>query len=109
MAFALHKSCLAGSACIQCLYITAACHSTLSKFGVQAVNETNAPQLPVLLATKLLPEMEAQHLHLQARHAADAGHLNLIDQIARTDVSSHTQNAEIPLSDMRTLGASKLL
>lgn len=63
----------------------------------KAVNETNAPQLPVLLATKLLPEMEAQHLHLQARHAADAGHLNLIDQIARTDMQASHLNSVIAL------------
>ena len=50
------------------------------------MNESNAPQLPVLLATKLLPAMEAQEATLLARHAADAGHLHLADQLARVEV-----------------------
>ena len=64
------------------------CFVVNGQVHVQAVNEQNASQLPILLATKLLPEMEAQEAQLLARHAADAGHLDLGDQISRVDVSA---------------------
>lgn len=55
------------------------------------MNESNAAHLPVLLATKLLPEMEAQEAALAARHAADASHLSLSDQMMRIEVCACTR------------------
>lgn len=53
---------------------------------VQAVNETNAAELPVLLATRLLPDMDAEESALLERHSADAGHLPISNQLGRVDV-----------------------
>lgn len=39
----------------------------------QAVNAANAAQLPLLLATRALPEMEAQDRALLGAHRAAAG------------------------------------
>ncbi|KAK9799736.1 hypothetical protein WJX73_006461 [Symbiochloris irregularis] len=61
----------------------------------KAVNESNAAQLPVLLATKLLPDMDADEAALLARHAADAGHLPVSNQLGRVDALTTALNRAV--------------
>ena len=61
--------------------------------GPQAVNEQNAARLPLMMATKLLPDMEAMEAHmLQAQRAAAQGQ-DLGTQIADLTVSGLRQAA----------------
>lgn len=53
----------------------------------RAVNAANAAALPIMLATRALPEMEAEQAALLARHRAAAGALPLGAQYEAIGVS----------------------
>ena len=62
--------------------------SWLWYFVVQAVNAANAQLLPIMLATKSLPEMEAEQTQLLSRQQQQMGSQPLGSQFEKLGVSS---------------------
>ena len=61
-------------------------HAEADTIHMQAVNEHNAARLPLLLSTKLLPDMEAAEAHSLQAHAAASRGQELAAQISELTV-----------------------
>ena len=68
---------------------------------LQAVNEQNAARLPLMLATKLLPAMEAEEAQMLAAHRAAAHSKDLGTQIAELTVRQADAQAALCAAQQR--------
>ncbi|KAK9841308.1 hypothetical protein WJX74_003594 [Apatococcus lobatus] len=62
----------------------------------KSVNQSNAPMLPIMMATKALPEMEAEWQQVEDEHQANMGAMSVSDRMQELEaaVKQHNQLLE---------------